>query len=29
VFIVLRRRAMLRQRQSRFALPSATPQHWS
>ena len=28
VFIVLRRRAMLRQRQERFAIPSATPQHW-
>ncbi|MGH3314975.1 MAG: MFS transporter, partial [Nocardioidaceae bacterium] len=28
VFIVLRRRAMLRQRQERFVLPSATPQHW-
>jgi MFS family permease len=29
VFIVLRRRAVLRRRQERFALRSATPQHWS
>ncbi|HWL96764.1 MAG TPA: MFS transporter [Nocardioidaceae bacterium] len=28
VFVVLRRRAMLRQRQKRFALPSTAPQHW-